>query len=261
MLKRELNVNFKSFVIWSAIIVSFMVMYFAMYPSMTADTDALEQMLQAMPKGLLEAFGFDISKFSSALGFYSSEPYMMVTLLGSVYASMLGANILSKEASDKTSEYLLSKPVTRSQIITAKYITMVIYIIAFNVMVSATSLISLILLNDFNFEIWLYLSIAPILMALTFSSLVFLISVFIKKSRKAMSVALGISIGTYFLLVISRVSDKLEFLKYLSPYEYFDSNYIYDNKHLNLNYLILSIIIVIITTALSYFFYSKKDID
>lgn len=261
MFKRELKVNLKSFLIWVLIIGSLLVMYFAMYPTFATDTESLEQMTEFFPQEMLEAFGFDISKFSTIMGFYSTEPYMLITILGSVYAAMLGANILSKETSERTTEYLLSKPVTRREVITAKLLAMTTYLTLFHLSIGLISFVSINLIGDFDFDLWLLLTIAPWLMGMLFSYISFFVSMFMKKSRQALSFALAASLGTYFLVIVSRVAEPIDFLKYFSPYEYFDSNYIYDNLHLHLGYVLITVSVILITTVLSYIIYNKKDLD
>ena len=119
MLKRELKVNFKSFIIWLSVLACIFMIAYAMYPFIMSDETVgmLDTMLSQMPPEMVKAFNFDISSMDSVYGWLKSEGFIFALLIISCYASVLGANILLKEESDKTIEYLHSLPITRKQIV------------------------------------------------------------------------------------------------------------------------------------------------
>lgn len=73
-------------------------------------------------------------------------------------------------------------------------------------------------------------------------------------------ISLGLSLGTYFIHVISQMSTKVEFLKYLTPYEYFSARYIILNDKLHYGYFILTIVLIISLIAGIYYRYNKKEL-
>ena len=64
------------------------------------------------------------------------------------------------------------------------------------------------------------MSTGPFLIQFAFASIGLLISTFIVKTKAVYPVAIGISMGTYFLGITATISDKMEFLKYFSFYQY-----------------------------------------
>lgn len=260
MLIRELKINLKSFIIWASIIIGILLMAFLVYPAMSSQTEQLDQLLKTFPEELLKAFSMDLISISSVSGWFATEGYMMVTLIGGSYVALLGGSISLKEESDKTIEYLYSKPISRNKIIFSKLLAGFIYVTALNILISLFTLISFKLSNDLNIKLWLTMSLAPLFLHYLFFFLSFFISTFLKKTKAMTGISLGLVIGTYFIHVISLMSDKLKFINYINPHEYFSSRYLIINEHLNYRYLLLTIIIIIISLSLTFYRYNKKEL-
>ena len=260
MLKRELRINLKSLIIWSLIITLVFIIGFLVYPSIINESSELDKLVNTMPKEMLEIFNMDIISLNSVSGWLLTEGYLMVNLLGSCFFAILGGSILLKEQSDKTIDFLFSKPIKKSKIVTTKLLTGLIYIFIFNLVISLTTLIGLNLSNDFNFKHWFLSSIAPVFIHTFFFCLSLLISNYFKKTNKSITFNIGIVLGTYLIGVISLMSEKLEFLKYFSPFEYINSKTIVTNNSLDIFNLILLTTYVIITLMVLYSTYNKKEL-
>ena len=122
MLKRELKINFKSFLIWTSVLLLLFLVVFLVYPSIIESDNIkmMDEYVKMFPEEMLKAFNMDIASMSTAFGWLKTEGFIMVLLITGVYASILGSNIVLKEESDKTIEYLNSVPVTRKKIAISK---------------------------------------------------------------------------------------------------------------------------------------------
>ena len=72
-----------------------------------------------------------ISNFSdllSVLGFYAVNNVIYMMVLGSIFAIVLSSNILLKEEYNKTAEYLLTRPLTRSEIFFSKLAVLFLHV-------------------------------------------------------------------------------------------------------------------------------------
>lgn len=259
---REFKRNSKSLIIWSIILMGLVILLMSIYPSMAKNSDKISQLLDAYPKELLSAFDMDKLDFSDVFGYYSMEGYLFVTLFGSIYTILLASGILSKEQGDKTIEFLLSKPITRKEIVTSKLLTFLTNIVILNLLLTLSLLFSVTVFNskEYSMKILIYLSLAPLLLHLTFGTIGFFISLFMKKSRQILSVSLGLVLTMYFLSIIAKISDKLEFLKHFTPFEYINAGDIIANKSLNSGYMLILLIVNLLAVTLSYLVYNKKDI-
>ena len=122
MFKRELKINLKSFIIWTSILIGLFLVVFLVYPSIVSSENMkmMDEMMKIFPEEMLKAFNMDISTIDSAFGWLKTEGFVFVLLITGIYSGILGSNILLKEESDKTIEYLNSVPITRKKIVTNK---------------------------------------------------------------------------------------------------------------------------------------------
>lgn len=260
MFKREFKINLKSLIIWTLIIVFVLVIAFLIYPSLITDTVNLEELVNTMPKEILEIFNMDTISLNSVSGWLLTEGYLFINLVGSCFFAILGGTILLKEQSDGTIDFLFAKPIKKSKIVTSKLLTGIIYILIFNTIISVTNFIGLNLSNDFDFTHWILISVAPIFIHLFFFVLAMFVSNFFKKTNKSLTFNIGLVLGTYLIGVISLMSEKLEFLKYLSPFEYINSKTIVTDNCLNGYNLILLTIYIIVCLIGLYKTYNKKEL-
>ena len=159
MLKRELRVNFRSFVTWTTILMILFLAVFLIYPSIiTSDSmNSLNEMIKVFPEDLLRAFNMDISSIDSAFGWIKTEGFVFVLLITGIYGGILGSSILLKEENDKTIEYLNSLPVKRTQVVMNKAAVGILYILLMIIVLGIFNYIGLALSGD----CLLYTSIRP----------------------------------------------------------------------------------------------------
>lgn len=258
----EFRRNLRSLILWAGIVAGTAALMLMLYPAFKDAFAEMEVLYTMFPPEFLEAFGMGEGglDMSSFYGWFGVEGFLFVNLIGGSYAAILGGSILSKEEDDKTIEFLLSKPISRSKILFGKALVVLMNLLLMNILVGAVLLIAFMIYGDVNGMVWFLYSFAPLILQMIFASLSFLISVFVTKSRKVLSIALGIVIGTYVIDLISKLTDEFEFLKYMSPYEFINAVTIVNDEMLNPIYLIISVIIIGVSFALAWLFYRKKDI-
>jgi ABC-2 type transport system permease protein len=76
-------------------------------------------MLDAMPPAVMDAMNMRAFNLTTLSGFYGVM-FLYFGLMGAIAAAMWGSDIISKEERDKTVEFALVLPVSRSRVITAK---------------------------------------------------------------------------------------------------------------------------------------------
>ena len=258
---RELSINRKAMLIWSVILAGLGILVIAFFPTIAQEAESIQQLMASMPKGLLAAFGMEQISMTDIMGYYATKQYTTLTLFGSIYAIMLASGVLSKEENEKTIEFLLSKPVSRSEIISAKLLSIVTIITVFNILITMVMYISLEIVKTttFSIKVFLLLSLAALLLHITFASLGFLASVIIRRSQNVLPFSLGLVMVCYFLGIASVLSAKLDFLKYFSPFKYVDAVDIIVQQRINPQYLTIMLLINVLAVLLSYYLYKRKD--
>lgn len=262
MFKRELKVNFKSFIIWNIILLSIFLLVYLMYPSIVSSNniDMINELMKVFPEEILIAFNMDISSMDSAYGWLKSEGFVFVLLIIGCYAGILGSNILLKEESDKTIEYLNSLPVKRNDIVKTKTLVGLIYIISMIILLGIFNYIGLLFSGDFDKKQYLLLSITPIFSSTVIYFLCLFLSTFTHKTKKMLGLSLGIVMISYILQTLSTMSESVEFLKYFSVFTLADIRNVIMDIYINPIMIIVSIILSVIFYIFTMINYNRKEL-
>ena len=260
MLKRELKINKKSFFIWTAICLGMFAMGFLIYPSIVGTEFNFDDIVKTMPKEMLKMFNMDISSIGNVFGWLKTEGNTFLLLLSGLFASIMGSSILLKEESEKTIEYLYSKPIKRNDIIKAKLICGIIYIFLMNLSITTFNYVGLLISGDFNQKEFIILSLSPLLMAIPTFLLSVFIATFFDKTKKTSGISIGIVFLGYFLMIFSNMGEKFTILKYFSLYTLSNSREIILNNNIGFESIIISIVISCILVLLLYRKYNKKEL-
>ncbi|MDH3943508.1 MAG: ABC transporter permease [Anaerolineae bacterium] len=257
---REVKSNFKSLLIWGVIVVLFISVGFSKF-SAYADNPEMLAILDNLPPALLEAFNFDAFNLTTVTGFFGVM-FSYFALLLSISAAMWGSDVISKEERDKTVEFALTLPVPRSRLVTAKTLAALVNCIGLNLITYGAILYSVGQYTP-DADFYNFLSIG--MLALFFMQLIFLaIGIFLgaamKQYKRASSVAVSLLLGTYFLSILSDLNQDFEFIKYISPFKYFNPALILRDSGLDMNYVWLSLAIIVICIAGAHFTYSRRDL-
>ena len=262
MFKRELKINLKSFIIWTSILIGLFLVVFLVYPSIinSANMEMIDEMMKIFPEEMLKAFNMDISTIDSAFGWLKTEGFVFVLLITGVYSGILGSNILLKEESDKTIEYLNSVPVTRKNIVLNKILCGLFYIILMIVIIGIFNFIGLSLSGEFDRKSYILLSITPLFSSIVIFAICLFLSTFTHKTKKTLGISLGIVFVSYFLNVISEIGESTEFLKYISIFTLADIRNVILNVSINPILVVLAICITIVFMILTMIHYEKKEL-
>ena len=263
MFKKELKNNLKLFLIVLGVLIGTFMMAYIVYPfAMDEETvKSLDEMMKMFPEELLKAFNMDNVSIATPFGWVKSEGFMLALLGIAIYASILGGTVVLKEENNKTIEYLAVLPVKRSKIITMKILAAWIYIVGIVVAFTIFNLLALLILGgDFDIAQFFLLSFSPLLLAVPFFFINLFISTLFRKNMKTIGISLGLVFISYFINLVSQMSDKIEFFKYFSLYTLSDTRNIITNTNVSIVCIIVSIVIGAIFAVASYIRYNKKEL-
>jgi ABC-2 type transport system permease protein len=257
---RELRANLRSLLIWGVIVILFVMVGVSKFSAYYENPEMLA-ILDDMPQALLAAFNFGAFNLTTLNGFFGLM-FTYFALLLSIAAAMWGSDIISKEERDKTVEFALTLPVTRARLVTAKTLAALVNCIGLLLITWAASLVSA---AQYQPESEFFSFLALCMLALFIMQLIFLaIGIFLgcamKRYKRASSVAVSLLLGTYFLSVISGLHKDLDFLKYLSPFKYFDAGLLLRESRLDLTFVGLSLAIILVSMVGAYVSYARRDL-
>ena len=262
MIKREFKVNLKSFIIWLSILIVMFLFVYLIYPYIITDETmkSMDELMKVFPEEVLKAFNIDMTSIETAYGWFKTEGFMFILLIIGFYSSILGGNILLKEESDKTIEYLNSLPIKRSRIITNKILVSIIYILSMILILGIFNYIGLSLSGSFDHKQFILLSITPIFIGLPLFAINLFISTFLHKTKGIVGISLGMVFIFYIFSVLSELSSNVEFIKYFSIYTLADTRSVISNISINPINIIISLLISIIFITSTYIRYNKKEL-
>jgi ABC-2 type transport system permease protein len=257
---RELKANLKSLLIWSGVITLLIIMVVTKYSAFAGDPELLK-MLDSMPPAMLDALSMRAFNLTTLSGFYGIM-LIYFGLMGGIAAAMWGSDIISKEERDKTVEFSLVLPVSRSQVITAKALAALVNSIAF---VLVTWGVSLVAVQPFKPDQAFYNFLALEMQAMFVIELIFLaigllLGCAMKQYKLSGSTAVAIILVTYFLSIASGMQQDLDFLKYFTPFKYFDARELFRTGQMDGMYLLISAAIIVACVAAAYWTYNKRDL-
>ena len=257
---RELKANRKSIITWSIcmflLVVSGMSKYTA-YSSGGGNNEVFNKMPHTM-KAILGIGSFDVTTIS---GFFALM-FLYIELTAAIHAVLLGSGIIAKEERDKTAEFLMVKPVSRTTIVTSKLLAALVNVLILNLVSLFSSIVMVKAYNnggDISGEVTMFI-LSMFIVQLVFLSLGTLLSASMKNPKASGPLATGILLGGYVIYIVTDLTDHLNALKVLSPFKYFSYEDIVNGKGLSSSAVIMSILLAAVFSALTYVFYRKRDL-
>jgi len=256
----ELKALFKSFITWACAICGIAMIFMLFYPIIREDMDNFLSLLDNFPPAMKAFFGIVSENFSSALGFYTFG-FMYIMLFASIQAMNIGVSILSKETREKTADFLLTKPVSREKILTCKILSALTVFVMTNAVYFAVSTWLVAGFSDggFDFHKLLLINLTVFFLQLIFFSIGLAISAPAKKLKSVLPVSLG-TVFAFFAISAFAVTSESDALRYITPFQYFKTDYILENGGYEPVYAFIAIGIAAFGIVFSYIVFKRKNI-
>jgi ABC-2 type transport system permease protein len=257
---RELKANLRSLLIWGVIVFLLITEGFAEFSAIAGNPEILA-ILDEMPPAMVAALNFDAFNLTTVTGFIGVM-FTYFALMLTLSAIMWGSDIISKEERDKTVEFSLSLPVTRRKLITAKTLAVLVNCVALNLITWGVTL-SYAAKYQPDSEFYKFVSLSMLalfILQMIFLAVGILLGSAMKQHKRASSVAVALLLGTYFLSILPSLNKDLEFLKYFSPFIYFDTVALLHESKFDLTFVWLSVGIVVVSMVGAYISYAKRDL-
>ncbi len=254
----ELKASRASLIIWSAAVSFMLGVCVFIYPEMSTQMNEIGDMFADMG-AFSSAFGMDQLNFGEFIGYFGIECGNVLGIGGALFAAITGVSMLAKEEKEHTAEFLLTHPVSRTKIVTEKLLAAVAQLVIFNAAVIAITVVSIAIVGVEADALTIALIfLAYFLMQLEILGITFGISAFVRRGE--LGLGLGFAIISYFINIISNLTEDLKFLKYITPFGYTDCADIISNSELNIAYLSVGGLLFAAGLVAAFVQYNKKDI-
>lgn len=242
---------------WGCVIGGMIALCLLLYPELTKEGASIQAAIESMGT-FTAAFGADRLNYAELMGFYGIYGGCMLGIGGIFYAAV-GTGMLEKEEREHTAEFLLTHPVSRSQVVTEKLLAMISQMLLLNGMVILLSVVSFCIIGEKpDWHDFFLFHGAQIVMQFEILCICFGISAFLKKG--ATSAGIGIAAALYFLGVFGNITEKAEFVTYITPYTYADGANVIPAGELDIKLVMLGMVYAVIGLIAAYGKYTRKDI-
>jgi ABC-2 type transport system permease protein len=260
ILKQEIKRTFRSWLYFTVGLVATFMIFAAFFDFFKGDAAIMDELLKNFPPEFKAAFGFadvNLGELAGYLSFVTS----FIVLIGAVYGMKQGVSLLSEEVRVKAADFLLTKPVTRSQIATGKLLATLFGLAAQNVIifVCAFTFVSSVIQDTIDTGILALLCFSIFFVQLFFVGVGSAIAAIMPRIKSVMPITLGV---VFFFFIIEMINQSLleKGLSYVTPFSYFKGSAIVNSHAYNLTYLAVDLAIFAVCTGVSYLVYQRKDI-
>jgi hypothetical protein len=258
---RELRSGIKPFIIWTIGLCLLVFAGVTKYTGIGAAADSMRAMLASMPKIMLAAFGMADTDIFSFSGYYSVLAFMTF-LCTSIYAVYLGGSAVSRESVDKTSEFIFTKPRSRTFILSAKLAADLTFLAAFCLLFGLFSFSAAQTIEnsaDMGKEIIIY-TVACFLMGFIFFALsAMFAAVFTHAEAGARASNLAV-LAAYGFSVVYDLLDNGSAVRPVAVFKYFLYTEISAGT-VNTSYLIVALAVSAAALVAAYIVFNKRDIN
>ena len=262
LLYKDLKRNFRTFLGGTISVIFFIGITVGIYSTMRDSMEMITDLYSTLPAAIMEALNFHENQWNSMLGFYVTYFVYYVPLIGGIYAYYLGSRLVAAEEQYKTAEFLLSRPLSRNSIVITRLLVYMLFVVAFVSLVYLAGLVSCGLASEWDYSIlnFTILHLYGLLFCLFIGFVGFFISVFMKKAKSTLMIGIGIVMGSYVFDMVIRITDKAQFLSYLTPFKYINVDAISTEYGLDTWRVMVLAGASVLLAFLSFLRYRKKDI-
>lgn len=259
--RHEFRARLKSVAIWSVSLALLIFLFFALFPAFATEAELMNEMLANFPAEMRAAFNLDKMNLATVLGYFSFL-FMFAQLCLAIQASNYGFGLVSIEEAELTADFLLSKPVSRMEVLSSKLMAALCSLAITNLVVWISSFIAITLFRDqrdYELRTLLLLLVSALIFQIFFLCVGLLISLLVKRVRSVTPYGLGLGFGAYVLSAFSGVLGDVK-LELLTPFKHFDAAAIVANNAYDLPLVLLNVGIAVIALAVSIWLYLRRDI-
>jgi ABC-2 type transport system permease protein len=247
---------------WAVGLASMMLLTFAAWPTLSRDAQALEGLVNSMPKEVLAMFGVtDPGALATPQGFVSSRTYGSVgPIVVIVFAITAMTAFVAREESSGQLDLLLSNPLKRGAVIpgkTAGVTSLLGVIVLFLIVVAFAG--NAIWNLEFDPVAVIAANVGLGLLGLCFWGIAVALWSLLGSSGPAVGITSAIVVAAFFMNGLGAIVNGLAFMRYLSPFYWYLGDTVPLAKGFTFGYLALGVV-AILGSAVATKRFSSRDL-
>ena len=258
--KRELKANRKSLIIWCVCMALLILSGMGKYTAYSTASEGA-QALADLPQTLKSLLGMGSLDVTTMTGFFALL-FLYIEIVAGIHAVLLGSGILAKEERDKTTEFLMTRPLSRTSIVCAKLAAALVNVVMLNLVSLGVSLAAVSAYNkgpDISGEIATFL-LSLLLVQLVFLTLGMLLAAVLRNAKTSGSISAGVLMAAFVIYEFTELNQSLRFLNILTPFKYFSYTDMAEGAGLHPGIAAVSLLLSAAFAWGAVYFYRKRDL-
>lgn len=249
-------------IIFSLAGLGFLWLYIAIFPSIQAQSQVYAETLKIFPDSFKKAFGIENMLFINLESYIAIEHFSAIwPLMLIIFLVSFAGSSIAGEIEQGTMGLLLSLPTSRIKILGSRYLLGIFGLVIF-IILSILTAIPLAKFYNIPFESRNYFTVS--LLAFLFGVAIFcltmLFSTIFSEKGKVYSIISSTLIIMYVLKIVSSLYDKLDKLKYLSFFYYFNATDALVHNQIGMAAVAVFLATSFISTTLAFILFKKRDV-
>jgi len=264
LLKHQLRTELVSLVTWAltlGVLIFYTVYIWKQLKESGGLTD-LEEMLRSMPPAFKGIYGsaFSMTQLNGWLQGYVFGGYL--NLIYSVYIGLFVAGMITREADQRTLEFLLTLPVTRTQLILSRWLGMVVSLAFLHLThVAAVGLGVMAIGQQPAWGNFLVATVNSLLLFTAIGGILLAVTLFINDYGPAVGAGIGIAAGLYLIYSLTEsATGVLMTLRKLDPFALFNAGPIIGQGEVPWANMAILAGAAAVALALSVYLFERKQI-
>jgi ABC-2 type transport system permease protein len=252
-------------VVFAVATLALLEMYVALFPSIAAQADQLDALMQSLPEQLYAALNVSASALSfSNLSSYLATEYMSLIwpILTIAFALSLANQFIVTEIDKGTVDLIATLPVGRVQMFIERYLAGFLMLMVFT-LITILSIVPLASIQDIDVSADPYLTTCWGALFFTWAvyALALLVSAICSEKSRATMVTCGILLLMYVLSVIAGLNTDFENLQYLSFFHYFSGATVLAENSLSSDSLVVLTLCALCCSFVAGWWFSRRDLS
>jgi ABC-2 type transport system permease protein len=259
--RHEFLAKLRSAIIWAIGSAALLILFFSVFPSFADKASAINDLWSRFPPQLRAAFGLDKMNMATVIGF-AGFLLTFVQLFLAIQAGNYGFGLVSVEENELTADFLLSKPVSRTQVLVSKLLAALGCMLFTTLAACLCTILAVVLYrggHEYDAKILALMFLGLPVFQVFFLGVGLAVSLIVKRVRSVLPYSLGLAFGAYVLASFSGMMSDVK-LEYLTPFKHFDPAYIISHSGWNIPLVLLNAAVTIVSLAVSYWLYIRRDI-
>lgn len=259
--KRELYAYRKALLFWSLGMIALVASGMGKYSAYQSTGESIVDVIAKFPHAVQIIFGTYGFNLATASGFYGVL-FLYIALMATLHAVLLGCDLLAKEEQDKTTEFLYVKPLSRQTIVTEKLLAGFCNLVVLNLITGISSIVTATIVSKGSSVDGYIVQLmgALFILQMLFFSIGAAVAGRSRQPKASAAISTSSLLSLFVLAYIIDFNTQLSFLKYLTPFRYFDAATILNSNHVDIVSILLGLLLSAFGILATYAFYTKRDL-